>query len=70
MIPVHPRAGRTHLVVLPVQQEVQRDEVIIVGGRTHVEHEAMDAILHEGPDEHPEHEEEREQVLMDRDVEL
>ncbi len=37
----------THLVVLTMQQEVQHDEVIIVGRRAHVEDEAMDAVLDE-----------------------
>ncbi len=56
----------THLVVLTMQQEVQHDKVIIVGGRAHMEDEAMDAVLDERPQEHAEHEDERKAVLVDR----
>lgn len=53
-------------MVLTVQQEVQHDEVIIVGGRAHVEDEAMDAVLHERPQKHAEHENERKAVFVDQ----
>lgn len=56
----------THLVVLTVQQEVQCDEVIIVGGWTHVEDEAMDAVLDKRPKEHTEHENKWKGVLVDQ----
>lgn len=36
----------SYLVVLAVQQEVQRDEVVVVSRRLHVEDEAVDAVLH------------------------
>lgn len=56
----------THLVVLTVQQEVQRDEVIIVGGWTQVEDEAMDAVFDKRPKEHTEHEKKWKGVLVDQ----
>ncbi len=56
----------THLVVLTMQQEVQHDEVIIVGRRAHVEDETMDAVLDEWPQEHAEHEDKRKAVLVDQ----
>lgn len=53
-------------MVLTVQQEVQRDEVIIVGGWAHVEDEAMDAVLDKRPQKHAKHEDERKAVLVDQ----
>lgn len=56
-----------YLMVLPMKQEMDCDEVIVVGRRAHVEQEAMDAVLDEGPHEHPNQEEERETVLVDQE---
>lgn len=36
----------THLVMLAVQQEMQRDEIIVTSRRLHVEEKAMDEILY------------------------
>lgn len=52
--------------MLTVQQEVQRDEVIIVGGWAHVEDEAMDAVLDKWPQKHAKHEDEWKAVLVDQ----
>lgn len=52
-------------MVLTMEEEVKCDEVIVVGWRAHVEHEAMDTVLKKGPHEHPKKEEEREPVLVD-----
>lgn len=56
----------THLVVLTVQQEVQHDEVIIVGRWAHVEDEAMDAVFDKRPNEHTDHENKWKGVLVDQ----
>lgn len=53
-----------HLMMLSVQQEVNGDEVIVVGGRAHVKDEAMDAIFDEGPDDHAHHKDEGKAVLV------
>lgn len=53
-------------MVLPMEEEVKCDEIIVVGRRTHVEQEAMDAVLDKGPNKHPEQEEEWEPVLVDQ----
>ena len=57
----------SHLMVLAVQQEVDGDEVIVVCRWTHVEHEAMDAVLNKRPHEHSRHKDEGKAVLMDQD---
>lgn len=53
-------------MVLTMEEEVKCDEVIVVGWWTHVEQEAMDAVLDEGPHEHSKQEEEWEPVLVDQ----
>lgn len=35
----------THLVMLPMQQEMQGDEIVITSGWLHVEDKAMDEVL-------------------------
>lgn len=52
-------------MVLPMEEEVKCNEVIVVGRWAQVEQEAMDAVLDKGPHEHPEQEEEWEPVLVD-----
>lgn len=66
-----PHAGcgvmRVYLVVLSMQEEVKRDEIVVMGWRLHVKDKAMDAVLDERPQE-PAHQKERqEEVLMDGD---
>lgn len=46
-----------------MQDEVQRDEVIAVAGRLHVKQEAVEDILCQAPEEHPQYEEARERGL-------
>lgn len=58
------------LVVLPMQEEVYGDEVVVMGRGLHVKDKAMDAVLDEGPEEPAHHEEHWEQVLMDWDGEI
>lgn len=58
-----------YLVVLPVQEEVKRDEVVVVGGGLHVENKAMDAVFHKRPQEPAQQKERQEHVLVDRDGE-
>ena len=60
----------TDLVVLAVQEEVQRDEVVVMSWWFHVEDEAMDAVLDERPQEPAQQEEHQEHVLMHRDGEV
>lgn len=57
-------------MVLAVQQEVQRDEVVVVSRRLHVEDEAVDAVLHEGPQEPAHQEQDGEHGFMDGDGEV
>lgn len=56
-----------YLVVLPVQEEVKRDEVVVMGRGLHVKDKAVDAVLHEGPQEPAQQEQRQEEVLVDRD---
>lgn len=44
-------AACLYLVVLPVQEEVQRDEVVVMSWWFHVKDKAMDAVLDECPQE-------------------
>lgn len=53
-------------MVLTMEEEVKCNEVIVVGWWTHVEQEAMDAVLDKGPQKHPEQEEKWEPVLVDQ----
>lgn len=56
-----------YLVVLSVQEEVKRDEIVVMGRWFHVKDKTMDAVLDEGPHE-PAHQKQRqEKVLMDWD---
>lgn len=54
-------------MVLSVQQEVQHDEVVVMGWRFHVKDKAMDAVLDQRPQEPAHHKERREKVGMDRE---
>lgn len=56
-------ARPTHLVVLAMQDEVQCDEVIAVAGGLHVEQEAVEEVLQQTPEQHPQHEEAWERRL-------
>lgn len=56
-----------YLVVLPVQEEVKHDEVVVVGRGLHVEDKAMDAVLDKRPQEPAQQKEWREHVFVDRD---
>lgn len=56
-----------YLVVLPMQEEVKHDEVVVVGRRLHVENKAMDAVLDKRPQEPTQQKERWEHVLVDRD---
>lgn len=58
---------RLYLVVLSVQQEVKRNEVVVMGRWFHVKDKAMDTVLDERPQEPARQKERRENVLMDRD---
>lgn len=53
-------------MVLPMEEEVNSDEVIVVGWWAHVEQKAMDAVLDERPHEHPDQKKEWEPVLVDQ----
>lgn len=53
-------------MVLPVQKEVYRNEVVVMSRRFHVEDEAVDAVLNEGPQEPAHHEQDRKRMLRDR----
>lgn len=64
------RLSVRYLVVLPVQQEVKHDEVVVVGGGLHVEDKAMDAVFDKRPQEPAQQKERREHVLVDRDGEV
>lgn len=59
-----------HLVVLPVQEEVKGDEIVVMCWWFHVEDKAMDAVLDEGPQEPAQHKKRQENVLMDRNGEV
>ena len=59
-----------YLVVLSVQQEVDGDEVVVVGWGPHVEDEAVDAVLQEGPEKPAQSEEQGEHVLVDSNGEI
>ena len=59
-----------YLVVLSVQEEVYRDEVVVMGWWFHVKDKAMDAVLDERPQEPARQKEQWENVLMDRDREV
>ena len=50
-----------------MEQEVDRDEIVIVRRWGHVENKTMDAVLYEGPQEHAKQEDHGETVLMDQD---
>lgn len=52
-----------HLVVLAMHDKMQHDEVMAVAGGLHMEQEAVDDILHKGPDEHAQHKEAYEHGL-------
>ena len=56
-----------YFVVLSMEQEVDRDEIVIVRRWGHVENKTMDAVLYEGPQEHAKQEDHGETVLMDQD---
>lgn len=53
--------------MLPMQQEMQRDEIVVTSRWLHVEDKAMDEVLEQGPQEHPHEEDEGEEVFVDRD---
>lgn len=59
-----------YLMVLAMQKEVQRNEVVVMSRRFHVEDEAVDAVLDERPQGPTQQKKEWEHVLMDRDGEL
>lgn len=61
---------RVYLVVLSVQEEVKCDEVVVMGWWFHVKDKAMDAVLHEGPQEPAHHKEQQKSVFMDQDGEV
>ena len=53
--------------MLPMQQEMQGDEIVVTSGWLHVEDKAMDEVLKQGPQEHPQEEDEGEVVFVDGD---
>lgn len=59
-----------YLVVLSVQEEVQRDEVVVMSWWFHMKDKAVDAVLDERPQEPARQKEHWENVLMDRDREF
>lgn len=56
-----------YLVVLPVQEKVKRNEIVVMGRRFHVKDKAMDAVLDERPQEPAQQKQRQEEVLMDGD---
>lgn len=65
-----PGAIEWRLMMLPMQEEVYGDEVVVMGRGLHVKDKAVNAVLDEGPEEPAHHEEHWEQVLMDWDGEV